>query len=85
MIKNFRVLLSNKILLNLFIKQGINIIKLIALEKFLSGLVSNSKFLIHYASKEKGVFRKVFKNLALSDIKFIIDNGTSTFVAKNSR
>lgn len=81
-IKNFRALLSNKFLLNLFIKQGINIVKLIVLEKFLSGLVSNSKLSIYYASKEKGGFQKVFKNLVLSALKFIIDSGTSIFVTK---
>ena len=43
-VKNFKSLLLNKFLLNLFIKQGINIVKLIVLEKFLSGLVSNLTF-----------------------------------------
>ena len=81
-VKNFKSLLLNKFLLNLFIKQGINIVKLIVLEKFLSGLVSNSKLSIYYASKEEDGFQKVFKNLVLSALKFIIDSGTSIFVAK---
>lgn len=81
-IKNFRTLLSNKFLFNLFMKQGINIVKLIVLEKFLSGLVSNSKLSIYYASKEKDGFQKIFKNLILSALKFIIDSGEAIFVAK---
>ncbi len=80
--KNFKMLLSNKFLLNLFIKQGVNIVKLIVLEKFLSGLVSNSKLSIYYASKEKDGFQKVFKNLVLSALKFVIDSGASIFVTK---
>ncbi len=80
--KNFRALLSNKFLLNLFVKQGVNIAKLIVLEKFLSGLVSNSKLSIYYATNEKDGFQKVFKNLVLSAIRFIIDSGVNIFVTK---
>ena len=73
-IENFKALLSNQFLLNLLMKQGINILELIVIEKFFSSVMPNSKLSIYYASQEKDGYQKVFKNLVLSAVKFLINS-----------
>ena len=81
-LENFKTILSNKFLLNLLMKQGVNIVKLIVIEKFFSSVMSNSKLSIYYASQEKDGYQKVFKNLVLSAVKFLINTGSTILVTK---
>lgn len=80
--ENFKEILSNKFLLNLLMKQGINIAKLIVIEKFFSAVMPNSKLSIYFASQEENGYQKILKSLALSATQFLITNGASILVTK---
>jgi hypothetical protein len=75
-------LLSNKFISNLLKQQGINIIKMIILEKYLNSISPTSKLSLYYASQKEDGFNTVMKGILLNFSKLILNNISNNLIQK---
>lgn len=75
-------LLSDKFISNLLKQQGINIIKMMILEKYLNSISPTSKLSLYYASQKEDGFNTVMKGILLNFSKLILNNISNNLIQK---
>ena len=82
-IKNLKSILSNKFIATLLLKQGVNIAKLVVIEKYFSNLLSISKLSLYYAYEKGEGANSILKVLVPTMAKFLITSFVDNYISPN--